>query len=176
MPEAPKNTIPKTTEYSMTDENKNVLHFIEDVTANADEVQKRVLAEILSRSTHVEYLQRHGLGGHTDCETFKKLVPVITYEDIQPDINRMANGDTSPILCSESISEFLTSSGTSGGERKLMPTIEEELERRTFFYSLILPVMNQFIPGLDKGKGMYFLFVKSESKTPGGPSRSSCSN
>lgn len=31
-----------------------------------------------------------------------------------------------------------------------------------------MPVMNQFVPGLDKGKGMYFLFIKSEAKTPGG--------
>nr|GEW67390.1 indole-3-acetic acid-amido synthetase GH3.6-like [Tanacetum cinerariifolium] len=45
----------------------------------------------------------------TDRETFKKLVPVITYEDLQPDINRIANGDKSPILSSHPISEFLTS-------------------------------------------------------------------
>lgn len=31
-----------------------------------------------------------------------------------------------------------------------------------------MPVMNQSVPGLDKGKGMYFLFIKSEAKTPGG--------
>eukprot|EP01018_Ginkgo_biloba_P000352 Gb_00283 [translate_table: standard] len=31
-----------------------------------------------------------------------------------------------------------------------------------------MPVMNQYVPGLDKGKGMYFLFIKSEVKTPGG--------
>ena len=31
-----------------------------------------------------------------------------------------------------------------------------------------MPVMSQFVPGLDKGKGMYFLFIKSEAKTPGG--------
>ncbi|RVW69646.1 Indole-3-acetic acid-amido synthetase GH3.6 [Vitis vinifera] len=74
----------------------------------------------------------------------------------------------SPILCSKPISEFLTSSGTSGGERKLMPTIEEELGRRSLLYSLLMPVMNQSVPGLDEGKGMYFLFVKSEAKTPGG--------
>lgn len=49
-----------------------------------------------------------------------------------------------------------------------MPTIEQELERRSLLYSLLMPVMNQFVPGLDKGKGMYFLFVKSEAKTPGG--------
>ncbi|XP_059662570.1 indole-3-acetic acid-amido synthetase GH3.6 [Cornus florida] len=157
MPEAPKNTV-----------NKKALQFIEDVTANADQVQKQVLAEILSRNARVEYLQRHGLGGHTDRDTFKKLIPVIKYEDVQPHINRIANGDKSPILCSQPISEFLTSSGTSGGERKLMPTIEEELERRSLLYSLLMPVMNQFVPGLDKGKGMYFLFIKAEAKTPGG--------
>ncbi|GLJ20891.1 hypothetical protein SUGI_0381180 [Cryptomeria japonica] len=49
-----------------------------------------------------------------------------------------------------------------------MPTIEKELDRRTLLYSLLMPVMNQYIKGLDKGKGMYFLFIKSETKTPGG--------
>ncbi|XP_044481899.1 indole-3-acetic acid-amido synthetase GH3.6 [Mangifera indica] len=163
MPEAPKNS-----DYNLIEKNNKSLEFIENVTANADEVQKKVLGEILSRNAHVDYLQRHGLNGHTDRDTFKKLMPVITYEDIQNDISRIANGDTSPILCSKPISEFLTSSGTSGGERKLMPTIEEELDRRSLLYSLLMPVMSQFVPGLDKGKGMYFLFIKSEAKTPGG--------
>ncbi|XVF04035.1 hypothetical protein REPUB_Repub05bG0046000 [Reevesia pubescens] len=168
MPEAPKNNTQKPTDYNLELKNKKTLQFIEEVTSNADEVQKKVLEEILSRNAHVEYLQRHGLNDHTDRETFKKTMPVITYENIQPDIDRIANGDTSPILCSKPISEFLTSSGTSGGERKLMPTIEEELGRRSLLYSLLMPVMSQFVPGLDKGKGMYFLFIKSEAKTPGG--------
>ncbi|KAA3467547.1 indole-3-acetic acid-amido synthetase GH3.6 [Gossypium australe] len=168
MPEAPKNTLKPTTDYNLELKNKKTLQFIEDVTSNADEVQKKVLEEILSRNAHVEYLQTRGLNGHTDRETFKKTMPVITYEDIQPHIDRIANGDTSPILSSNPISEFLTSSGTSGGERKLMPTIEEELGRRSLLYSLLMPVMSQFVPGLDKGKGMYFLFIKSEAKTPGG--------
>lgn len=78
---------------SIAEENKKVLQFIEEVTTDVDEVQKRVLAEILSRNANVEYLQRHGLNGHTDRETFKKVIPVITYEDIQPDINCIAHGD-----------------------------------------------------------------------------------
>ncbi|KAM0997645.1 hypothetical protein ACFX13_007605 [Malus domestica] len=168
MPEAPKKFLNSTEDYNLQDKNNKILHFIEEVTKNPDEVQKRVLAEILTRNAHVEYLQRHGLNGHTDRDTFKKMMPVIKYEDIQSDINRIANGDTSQILCSKPISEFLTSSGTSGGERKLMPTIEEELDRRSLLYSLLMPVMSQYVPGLDKGKGMYFLFIKSEAKTPGG--------
>lgn len=112
MPEAPKTSskLPENYNYNLQEKNAKALEFIEDVTANADEVQKRVLAEILSSNANVEYLKRHGLNGHTDRDTFKKLIPVITYEDIQPDIKRIANGDTSQILCSKPISEFLTRS------------------------------------------------------------------
>ena len=88
--------------------NNKALKFIEDVTNDADEVQKLVLSEILSRSANAEYLQRNGLNGCTDRETFKKVMPVVTYEDLKLDIDRIANGDTSPILCSQPISEFLT--------------------------------------------------------------------
>ncbi|XP_048327208.2 indole-3-acetic acid-amido synthetase GH3.6 [Ziziphus jujuba] len=172
MPEPPKkfDKEPKAclSDNGIKDKNHKSWQYIEDVTSNADGVQRKVLAEILGRSANVEYLTRHGLNGRTDRETFKKVIPIVTYEDLKPDIDRIANGDTSPILCSKPISEFLTSSGTSGGERKLMPTTEEELERRSLLYSLLMPVMNQFVPGLDKGKGMYFLFIKSEAKTPGG--------
>ncbi|XP_071730183.1 indole-3-acetic acid-amido synthetase GH3.5-like isoform X2 [Rutidosis leptorrhynchoides] len=173
MPEAPKNPgdhpHESKTNYNLTEKNKRSLEFIEDVTSNPDDVQLRVLSDILTQNANVEYLSRYNLSGHTDRETFKKLVPVITYEDLQPDITRIANGDKSPILSSLPISEFLTRySGTSGGERKLMPTIEAELERRSLLYSLLMPVMSQFVPGLDQGKGMYFLFIKSEAKTPGG--------
>ncbi|XP_060200201.1 indole-3-acetic acid-amido synthetase GH3.6-like isoform X2 [Lycium barbarum] len=155
-------------ERNMAEQNKKNLQYIEEVTTNADDVQKRVLAEILTRNAKVEYLQRHNLNGHTDRETFKKVIPVITYEDIHPDINRIANGDKSPILCSQPVSEFLTSSGTSRGEIKLIPTIEEEHGRRSLIYGLMMSVVSQFIPDFEKGKGMYFMFVKSEAKTPGG--------
>ena len=107
MPEAPKTSL-KPSDYNLAEKNKKSLQFIEDVTSNADEVQKKVLEEILSRNAHVEYLQRHGLDGQTNRDTFKKVMPVITYEDIQPEIDRIANGDTSQILCSKPISEFLT--------------------------------------------------------------------
>lgn len=144
------------------------LEFIEEMTRNIDAVQERVLEEILSRNADTEYLRRFQLDGATDRDAFKSKVPVVTYEDLQPEIQRIANGDRSPILSAHPISEFLTSSGTSAGERKLMPTIHEELDRRQKLYSLLMPVMNLYVPDLDKGKGLYFLFVKAETKTPSG--------
>lgn len=84
------------------------LQFIEEMTRKVDPVQARVLREILSRNLETEYLQRFQLNGTTDRATFKSTIPVVTYEDLQPDIQRIANGDHSPILSSHPISEFLT--------------------------------------------------------------------
>lgn len=84
------------------------LQFIEEMTRNADAVQEKVLTEILSRNAEVEYLKRFKLGGATDRETLKSKLPVITYEDLQPEIQRIANGDRSAILSAHPISEFLT--------------------------------------------------------------------
>lgn len=86
------------------------LQFIEETTRNADMVQEKVLAEILSRNAEVEYLKRFKLDGATDRETFKSKLPVITYEDLMPEIQRIANGDRSAILSAHPISEFLTRS------------------------------------------------------------------
>lgn len=84
------------------------LDFIEEMTKNTDQVQQKVLSEILAQNANTEYLQRFNLGGATDRDSFKSRVPVVTYEELQPEIQRIANGDRSPILCSHPISEFLT--------------------------------------------------------------------
>ncbi|KDP23247.1 hypothetical protein JCGZ_23080 [Jatropha curcas] len=49
-----------------------------------------------------------------------------------------------------------------------MPSTAEDLDRKTFFYNLLVPVMNKYIDGLDQGKGMYLLFIKPEISTPSG--------
>ncbi|CAN8283978.1 unnamed protein product [Cochlearia groenlandica] len=155
--------------HSPSDKDLKALRFIKEMTRNVDLVQKKVIKEILSRNSDTEYLKRFGLKGCvTNRKLYKNKVPVITYDDIKPEIQRIANGDRSMILSSYPINEFLTSSGTSAGERKLMPTIEEDMDRRQLLYSLLMPVMNLYVPGLDKGKALHFLFVKTESKTAGG--------
>ncbi|CAD6223267.1 unnamed protein product [Miscanthus lutarioriparius] len=153
---------------AVKDADAEKLQFIEEMTSDVDAVQERVLGEILARNADTEYLAKYGLIGASDRATFRAKVPMATYEDLQPYIRRIADGDRSPILSGHPVSEFLTSSGTSAGERKLMPTIEDELNRRQLLYSLQMPVMNLYVPGMDKGKALHFLFVKSETKTPGG--------
>ena len=118
------------------------LRLIEEVTTNVDDVQERVLGEILSRNAGAEYLARCGLGGATDRATFRAKVPLVEYEDLLPYIRRIADGDCSPILTGPGhpVTEFFTSSGTSGGERKLIPAVEDEFHRRWQLGGLAKPV------------------------------------
>ncbi len=81
--------------------------FLDSVTADVGLIQRQKLHDILSRNANVEYLQRHGLNGRTDVASFKQCVPVINYQDVETDILRLVNGDTSaPILSAEPIVEF----------------------------------------------------------------------
>ncbi|KAI3897025.1 hypothetical protein MKX03_015849 [Papaver bracteatum] len=144
------------------------LEFIKKVTTNTDKVQKAVLSEILSISSQVEYLQRYGLNGRTDRETYRNVIPIATYESIKPFLERIANGDTSPILCGRPITNLLLSSGTSGSERKIFPCIEEEMDRIRFANCLVMPVVSKYIAGMDKGKAMIFMFSRENTYTPEG--------
>lgn len=101
-------TVPSPLGPPACEKDAKALQFIEEMTKNVDAVQERVLAEILSRNADTEYLTKFNLNGATDRYTYKTKVPVVYYEDLQPYIQRIANGDTSPILSSHPISEFLT--------------------------------------------------------------------
>ncbi|XP_071723046.1 indole-3-acetic acid-amido synthetase GH3.17-like [Rutidosis leptorrhynchoides] len=145
------------------------IKLLEDLTSNASTIQQQVLEEILTRNSETEYLKRFLHGHSVDKENFKKNVPVVNYEDIKPYIQRIANDESSDnILLSQPITELLTSSGTSGGKPKMMPSTAEDLDRKTFFYNLQVPVMNKYVDGLDQGKAMYLLFTKPEIPTPSG--------
>ncbi|XP_021763123.1 putative indole-3-acetic acid-amido synthetase GH3.9 [Chenopodium quinoa] len=146
---------------------EEALKELERLTMNADEVQEELLEEIVTRNGDTEYLSKY-LRGSKDVSAFKNRVPVISYSGIQPYIKRIANGEDSSLISGHTIVEMLCSSGTSNGEPKLMPSIAEDLDRRTFLYNLVMPVVNQYIPGLDEGKAMFLNFVKAEMSTPCG--------
>ncbi|KAL5538330.1 hypothetical protein UlMin_045457 [Ulmus minor] len=143
------------------------IKLLEEVTKNADKVQEQVLKEILDENGQTQYLNEF-LRGSSDKKLFKDEVPVVNYEDIKPYIERIANGEPSQIICAQQITELLTSSGTSGGQPKMMPSTAQDLDRKTFFYNILVPVMNKYVSGLEQGKAMYLLFVKPEISTPCG--------
>ncbi|VVB14362.1 unnamed protein product [Arabis nemorensis] len=140
---------------------------LEDLTLNVKQIQDDLLEEILTRNAKTEYLQRF-LVNSFDKEHFKKNVPVVTYEEIKPYIDRIVNGESSDVLSARPITGFLLSSGTSGGAQKMMPWNNKYLDNLTFIYDLRSHVVTKHVSGLKQGKGMMFLFTKQEFITPSG--------
>ncbi|XP_018445569.1 4-substituted benzoates-glutamate ligase GH3.12 [Raphanus sativus] len=139
---------------------------LEDLTLNVKETQDNVLEVIITPNLETEYLQR--FMDRFDKELFKKNVPVVTYEDIKPYIDRVVNGESSDVISARPITGFLLSSGTSGGAQKMMPWNHKYLDNLTFAYDLRMHIITKHVKGLEQGKGMMFLFTKQEAPTPSG--------
>ncbi|KAK5786798.1 hypothetical protein PVK06_041444 [Gossypium arboreum] len=88
---------------------ENVMNILEDLTSNAHKLQEQVLEEILKSNAGTEYLSRFFPSGQADKQSFKTNVPIITYEDIKPYIDRIANGETPSILLAYRITQFIQS-------------------------------------------------------------------
>ncbi|KAG7588537.1 GH3 family [Arabidopsis suecica] len=146
------------------DEMKKVL---EDLTLNVKQVQDDLLEEILAHNANTEYLQRF-LHGRSDKELFKKNVPIVTYKDVEPYIERVANGEPSDVISAYPITRFTFSSGTSGGKRKLLPFNMKYLENIIFISKLHSFVICRHINDAEQGKVLRFDFIKPESTTPSG--------
>ncbi|KAK8648783.1 hypothetical protein V6N13_129526 [Hibiscus sabdariffa] len=147
---------------------EDVLKMIEELTANAEQIQEQLLAHILNKNAGTEYLSRY-LNGKTDKELFKMNVPVVSYEDIKPYIDRVADGDKSNIFSVDSVIEFYRSSGTSDGKPKLIPVTAETHDLRMQFFTMLTSVLKKHFGNIDKtGKRLEFMFAKQEIDTPSG--------
>ncbi|CAH8312134.1 unnamed protein product [Eruca vesicaria subsp. sativa] len=143
------------------------LAFLENLTSNVKQIQDEALKEILTSDANTEYL-RSFLHGSSDKELFKKKVPIGTYEDFKPYIERIANGESSKIISGRPITGFALTSGTSRGKQKLIPLNDKYLETARFLFDLRYLVLSKHVEGHNEGKGLHLIFLKPGSKTPSG--------
>ncbi|KAG5401613.1 hypothetical protein IGI04_016220, partial [Brassica rapa subsp. trilocularis] len=143
------------------------LKALEELSSNAKQIQEDMLEEILRSSANTEYLRRF-LHGSSDKELFKKNVPVVTYEDVKPYMERVANGEPSNVISGEPITQFFISSGTSGGKQKIYALNNKYFQKRIFIENLRNSILSKHIEGVEDGKVMTFLNTRAISRTPSG--------
>lgn len=83
------------------------------------ETQERLLFETLSRNADTAFGRKHGFPDIRTYDDFTRQVPLATYEDLQPWIERIMTGE-SGVLASEPVTHLVPTSGSSGA-RKLIP-------------------------------------------------------
>lgn len=139
----------------------------ETITKDAERIQRETLRKILEENGSAEYLQNLGLNGRTDPESFKSSVPLVTHEDLEPYIQRIIDGDISPILTGKPITTISRSSGTTQGKPKFLPFNDELMETTLQIFRTSFAFRNREFP-IGKGKALQFIYGSKQSKTKGG--------
>ncbi len=104
---------------------------IENWTNHPVAAQREVLQHLITSAQYTEIGKKYGFSKIFTLKEFKAKVPIVSYEDIQPYIQRMMNAEEN-ILWNEPISWFAKSSGTSSDKSKFIPISSQSLQDNHF--------------------------------------------
>src|SRR5690606_36635359 len=91
------------------------------------ETQENILFNNLSTARNTEYGKLYGFNDVSSYESFKSQVPLVTYEDFEPFIDKARKG-ISDVTWNGKIKWFAKSSGTTNAKSKFIPISEESLD------------------------------------------------
>lgn len=106
---------------------KKRIEQIEQFTNHPIEAQKSVLHDLLGKAKHTEIGIEHGFLDIGTYHDFKKNVPLRTYEDFTPYINKSIAGEEN-ILWPRKTHWFSKSSGTTDAKSKFIPVTQEAIQ------------------------------------------------
>ncbi|MDB4292317.1 GH3 auxin-responsive promoter family protein [Maribacter sp.] len=106
---------------------KKRYHQIELFLKYPAEVQEEVLHQLLEIAEDTEIGKKYEFESITNYETFRDRVPIVSYEQIEPMIERTRKGEQN-VFWPTAIKWFAKSSGTTNAKSKFIPVSEEALE------------------------------------------------
>jgi hypothetical protein len=92
----------------------------------ADDLQRKTLAKLLPRLALGSFWSSAGVEAGMGYDDFLEKVPLQTYDDLAPCIERMKKGEPD-VLCSGQCQLYAVSSGTTAGRTKFIPVTEAML-------------------------------------------------
>nr|GEY79194.1 hypothetical protein [Tanacetum cinerariifolium] len=154
----------------------DVMKWFEEVAKNAGEVQMETLKRILQMNHGVEYLKKW-LGDIDDVDNmdaealqslYVSMVPLASHADLEPYIQMIADGDTSPLLTKQPITTLSLSSGTTDGRPKYVPFTSHSSMTTLQIYKLAAAYRSRVYPTREGGKILEFIYGSKQFKTKGG--------
>lgn len=100
---------------------------IEQWLAEPVKAQHHVWQDLLAAGQYTEFGRLHNFSNIQSLADFKKAVPIHSYEDVKPFIDRMLKGEEN-ILWNTPVTWFAKSSGTTSDRSKFIPVSEESLK------------------------------------------------
>jgi len=105
---------------------KKRIHDIDLFLKYPIEVQNEIFTNLVKTARKTEFGKKYGFRDIKNLKAFKEQVPVQTYEDIYPYIEKLLNGSQNVLWPSE-IKWFAKSSGTTNAKSKFIPVSQEAM-------------------------------------------------
>ncbi|MBU2995165.1 GH3 auxin-responsive promoter family protein [Cellulophaga baltica] len=106
---------------------KKRYHQIELFLKYPSEVQEEVLQQLISFAKDTEIGRKHDFDSILNYKTFSERVPITSYEEVEPFIERARKGEQN-IFWPTNVKWFAKSSGTTNAKSKFIPVSNEALE------------------------------------------------
>ncbi len=90
------------------------------------EYQRKILSRIIKEGVDTEYGEKYCAKEIHTYQDFKEAIPLVQYEDLAEDIERMMLGERR-ILCKSRVKWFAKSSGTTNNRSKYIPVTKKYL-------------------------------------------------
>lgn len=103
------------------------MHQIDLFMKYPHEVQEELFKKLITTARNTEYGRTHGFADVHTTEQFRRLIPIVSYEDISPYIERNMEGEQN-LLWPSDVKWFAKSSGTTNARSKFIPVSYEALE------------------------------------------------
>lgn len=146
---------------------EKVIEEFEALTKDAKRAQIETLKKILEENGEAEYLKKWNLDGRFDPQTYSSCVPLVTHKDLEPYIQKIADGASHPVLTGKPITTITLSSGTTQGKPKFVPYNDELTETTMQIYRTSFAFRNREFP-IDNGKALSFIYGSKQFTTKGG--------
>lgn len=101
---------------------------IERYINHSEELQAGVLNRLVRMAENTEFGLRYGFKGIHSYEDFRKMVPLQTYEEVKPYIERMMKKGEQNLIWPTTINWFAKSSGTTNDKSKFIPVSHEGIK------------------------------------------------
>jgi hypothetical protein len=134
--------------------------------------QQGLLAELLGRDRDTEYGRRFCFSGIQGPEAFRRAVPLITFEDVAAEVERMAGGEPDVLVSSrDRLLRFCLTSGTTGRPKTIPVTASFLKSYKSGWAAWVWAALEDYpvlIEQLDTHKLLAFVSPASSGATPGG--------
>jgi hypothetical protein len=110
---------------------KKRMHDIELFLKYPIDVQNEVMQRLVSTAQNTEFGKKHNFKSIKKYEEFKQNIPLSTYEDFYPYIDRLLKGEQN-ILWPTEVKWFAKSSGTTNARSKFIPVSSEAMQECHF--------------------------------------------